>query len=244
MGPNTRSTMQALLWFESKRGRLRVHDLTELIQALTGLAWPVIAGLLIWRLFPTIKDLVRSRGFTVKVGEAELTVQEVSEQVLRTTAEIQGRLASVGFAQVESRAEARVVQAGAGVLKKVLWVDDQPTNNTYEEAQLRSLGVTVRVVTSTSAALRAMNKSSEPFDAIISDMGRREGLINNPNAGIELIREVRNSGYETPVFIYASTRQAARKSEIAEVGGGGSTSSVTELFELLRTVGEFPNQAG
>ncbi|MGC0311965.1 hypothetical protein [Kitasatospora acidiphila] len=213
----------------------RVQALTQLIQAITGLAWPVIVALLTWRLFPTLKEIARSRGFTVKVGEAELSVQEMSDQVVRTTAEIQGRLASVGLAQSQGTAQDRI-------LKKVLWVDDVPDNITYEAAQLRALGVTVRIAISTEDAQRLITQAIQPFDAIVSDMGRRENGNLNLDAGMEMIRELRSRADETPVFIYTSQRQVNRKYEVTAEGGNGTTTSATELFGFLRAVGDFPLQ--
>ncbi|MFF3174933.1 response regulator [Streptomyces sp. NPDC057900] len=214
-----------------------MKDFTDLIRALTGLTWPIIAGLLVWRLFPTLKDIIRSRGFTVKVGQTELTVQEMSEQVLRTTAEIQSSLADVAAGRApEATPEPRTLRA-------ILWVDDHPENNTYEAEQLRSLGVTVKTAKSTAEAEHAINATFDPFDAVISDMGRDESGSNNANAGLDLIRKIRNQGHGVPIFIYASTRQADRVSEITAAGGNGATNSVSQLFRLLRGVGEFPRDA-
>ncbi|MGW8727881.1 hypothetical protein ACWGNF_17850 [Streptomyces sp. NPDC055808] len=211
-----------------------MKDATALVEALTGLAWPAIFGLIVWRLFPVLKEIIRSRGFTVKVGQAELTVQELSERVLRSTAEMQGRLADVTAVQVP--------EAGAAsrTLRRILWVDDHPENNTYEAEQLRTLGVTVDIAKSTAEAHRAMLRTPEPFDAIVSDMGRQEGGADNANAGLDLIHEIRSRGDGVPVFIYASMRQAERVPEITAAGGNGSTHSISQLFELLRGVGKFP----
>ncbi|MCH0556191.1 MULTISPECIES: response regulator [unclassified Streptomyces] len=214
-----------------------MKELTALIQALTGLAWPAIVGITLWRLFPTLKEIMRSRGFTVKVGQAELSVQEVSEQVLKATADMQGHLATVMAHQTSE------ATPPTQILHRILWVDDHPENHAYMAEQLRTLGVTVQTATSTSAANRAISMSSEPFDAIISDMSREEGGTTNRDAGLDLIREVRGQGYETPLFIYASPQQASRISEITDAGGNGATSSFSELFNLLRRVGEFPRHA-
>src|SRR6266436_2417104 len=103
----------------------KLSSAAEVINALTGLAWPLIAGLALWRLFPTIRKIAMSRGFTVKVGQAELTVQEVSEKLLTTTAEIQGKLASITSAP-ESPTETRGTPS-QHQLERILWVDDTPS---------------------------------------------------------------------------------------------------------------------
>ncbi len=198
----------------------------EVINALTGLAWPLIAGLALWRLFPTIRKIAMSRGFTVKVGQAELTVQEVSEKLLTTTAEIQGRLASI-TSGTESPTETRGTPS-RHQLERILWVDDTPSNNAYEVAQLET-GEGVATV-----------QSEMPFDAVVSDMGRAETSGYNSDAGLDLIRQLRERSYSTPIFIYATRRATGRRDEIVAAGGNGVTASPTELFALLRAVGPFP----
>ncbi|MER6334343.1 response regulator [Streptomyces sp. NPDC001034] len=211
-----------------------MKDATELIRALTGLAWPLMAGVALWRLFPLIKEIVRSRGFTIKVGEAEVTVQEYSESLIRATAEIQGRLASVG-AVAPQAAESRI-------LDRILWVDDRPENNLTEVAQLRALGVDVSLAKSTDEGLQALAGAHRPFDAILSDMSRKERFRNNSTAGLDMIRALRAQGHTTPVFVYATARAVSLRAKVTEAGGNGVAASSTELFQLLRGVGEFPAQ--
>ncbi|MGZ0233831.1 hypothetical protein [Streptomyces sp. CPS1] len=207
-----------------------MKDATELIRALTGLAWPLMAGLVLWRLFPLIKEIARSRGFTIKVGEAQLSVQEYSESLIRTTADLQGRLAAVS------------APAAARTLDSVLWVDDRPENNATEVAQLRALGVEVTLARSTDEGLRALSRGHRSFDAVISDLSRTERGRTNRTAGLDLIRELRAQGDTIPVFVYATSRALAQRAEIDVAGGNGVATSSTELFELLRGVGEFPAQ--
>ncbi|MEU5014368.1 response regulator [Streptomyces sp. NPDC021749] len=210
----------------------------DLLSVVSSLAWPIIAGLVIWRLLPTIKNVIGSRGFTVKIGSAELTVQEVSDKLLKTTADIQGKLASAGaseYSVMESRSP-------LPPLRRVLWVDDHPANNAYEAAQLQALGVDVVQVESTGQGIEALSTAAPPFDAVISDMARNENGSFHAEAGLELVREMRAGGRPVPVFIYASHQALARRSEILAAGGNGVTSSPTQLFALLRKVGEFPQE--
>ncbi|WP_030410535.1 response regulator [Streptomyces sp. NRRL S-1448] len=211
----------------------------DLLSALSTLAWPLLAGLVIWRLFPTIKKIIDSRGFTVKVGSAELTVQEVSEKVLKATADIQGKLASVSASPEYAGMESRSV---LGPLRRVLWVDDHPSNNAFEAAQLQALGVDVVQVESTDKGIDALSASAPPFDAVISNMARKEDGSLHPDAGTELAREIRARGYDVPVFIYASDQTLAKRAEILAAGVNEITTSPTHLFTLLRKVGEFPHE--
>ena len=52
----------------------------------------------------------------------------------------------------------------------VLWVDDRPANNIYEQQALEALGIQFTVATSTANALSLL--SHNKYDVVISDMGR------------------------------------------------------------------------
>jgi CheY-like chemotaxis protein len=198
----------------------------------------LVVGLAVWRLFPSIKKIVESRGFTVKVGPTELTVQEVSEKFLQSTADIQDKLASMTSPTSLSAEKSEKLPSQS--VQRILWVDDNPSNNAYEIAQLNTLGVNVVQVESTEEGIAIAYGYGTPFDAVISDMGRQEESGYNATAGIDLIKQLRERGYAAPIFIYASRAALSRRNDILGVGGNGVTTSPTELFALLRTVGPFP----
>jgi CheY-like chemotaxis protein len=107
---------------------------------------------------------------------------------------------------------------------RVLWVDDCPANNVYEQRMLESLGIVFERSLDTGDALEKLSK--QDFDLIISDMGRPSG----EQAGFDLLSGVRRRGMEIPFIIYSSTNfgEAATKR-----GAQGSTDSVHELFQLV-----------
>ncbi|GIH78913.1 response regulator [Planobispora longispora] len=211
-----------------------MKDIAELINAIAALAWPLIVGIVVWRLFPVIKEIARSRGFTVNIGGAELTVQEISEKLLESTAVIQGRLASAPPEEPEALPDR--------YLRRVLWVDDVPANNAYEVAQLEALGVEVIRALSTGEGMAALRGATVPFDAVISDMSREEDGFYNRDAGLDLAREMRGRGDDRPLFVYGSRRTLAREDEILAAGGNGVTYSPTTLLQMLRSVGRFPRE--
>ncbi|MFD8542517.1 response regulator [Streptomyces sp. NPDC059649] len=215
-----------------------MQSTVDLLGALSTFAWPIIAGLVIWRLLPTIKKVMGSRGFTVKIGSAELSVQEVSEKLLKTTADIQGKLASVSASEYPEEESRSTLPP----LRRVLWVDDHPSHNAYEAAQLQALGVDVVQVETTDQGIKAVSAAVPPFDAVISDMARNENGSFHADAGLELAREIRACGQHVPVFVYASAQDLARTSEILAAGVNDVTSSSTRLFAMLRKVGEFPHE--
>ncbi|GGX92563.1 response regulator [Streptomyces anandii] len=218
-----------------------MRDATELIRALTGLAWPVFAAWVVWKLLPDIRDIVRNRAFSLKVGNNELTVQQFTDQVVETTAELQRHIA----ARAEPPPPGREPEPQSRrVLRRILWVDDTPANNAYQVGQLQAMGVEVVQARSTSEGLGALRRAPHPFDAVISDMGRAEADGFDPDAGLTLIRKMRESGDTTPVFVYyGGANAAARREQVAAAGGDGITHSPTELFALLGQVGRFPKAA-
>lgn len=69
--------------------------------------------------------------------------------------------------------------------RRVLWVDDVPTNNRSERRLFRSLGVTSEAVVSTDEALGRLERDESQFDLIISDMARDD----DGEAGLKCLRQ-------------------------------------------------------
>ena len=97
--------------------------------------------------------------------------------------------------------------------KRVLWVDDKPQGNHAEIAALAKLQLDVQTVTSTSAALKALEEGSEGFDLVISDWERP---LEGPGAGLRLLSEVRRAGFGMPLVFYHGQFVAALRSARAE----------------------------
>jgi hypothetical protein len=58
-----------------------MKELASVIEALGKLAWPILAAIITYKFLPILTAIVKSRSFTVKVGEMEVSVQEASEQI-------------------------------------------------------------------------------------------------------------------------------------------------------------------
>lgn len=106
----------------------------------------------------------------------------------------------------------------------VLWVDDRPENNSTLRDAFLEFGIDVSIALSTNQALDALE--SQSFAAIISDMGRKEGLAE----GYVLLDAVRGRDIGTPFFIYAGSNSVEHRQEARRRGAQGSTNSANELF--------------
>jgi CheY-like chemotaxis protein len=112
--------------------------------------------------------------------------------------------------------------------RSILWVDDNPKNNEIPVQVLKALQATVVQALSTRQALAQLK--ARKFDAIVSDMGRREGMLE----GYALLHEVRRMGLTIPYFIFAAGGSAPENVAMAhDRGANGSTSRPTELLEQL-----------
>jgi CheY-like chemotaxis protein len=216
-----------------------VKLLDGLTKLLAVLVWPGILVVLLIRFRPALAEFVASVSeFTFKGGGVEASAK-------RRQAEAAAALGAAAVAHPdasrspkdvtqETRAAAELVadvvtprmmrRAGQST---VLWVDDRPSNNTYERRALEAVGVTFALATSTEEALEKVKRQS--FDAIISDMGRPP----DPQAGYTLLGKLREVGDRTPFIIYASSRAPEHRAEARRRGAIGCTNRPDELFEVV-----------
>jgi CheY-like chemotaxis protein len=219
---------------------------SDVVDSLVGLGWVLLVVFVVWKLLPTIRMVVASRDFTIKVAGTEISVQKASDQLGESVDDLREQLSALK-AQVEAIVAAPAQPEGMAVspiasgvprLRRVLWVDDHPENNVYEAQALDRKDVVVDQVKSTAEALNALLHATNPYDAVITDMGRPQNGQDNPRAGLEFIERMREEDTTTPIFVYASAPAVARWSEeIATAGANGATSSATELLEMLGRVG-------
>ena len=118
--------------------------------------------------------------------------------------------------------------------KRVLWVDDHPENNHYEAGALAKLQIDVVTVTSTSAAMKALEDDPDGFDLVISDWGRP---WDGPGAGMRLLSRLRRAGSALPIVFYhgefeAGTR-ARRAEQATSAGALGEAVYPAELIALV-----------
>ncbi|SHG90526.1 response regulator [Streptoalloteichus hindustanus] len=118
----------------------------------------------------------------------------------------------------------------------VLWVDDKPETKALLVEQLRANGVRVDLVDNTSDAMNLLSRRR--FRLIVTDMGREENGAFHPDAGLELLREARDTGVDTPVVVYCMPHNGTQYGARAHgLGAVGVTSSAVELFDYFQRFG-------
>jgi len=112
--------------------------------------------------------------------------------------------------------------------EKILWVDDNPKNNSVESAYLRDeLGATIVTALTTDKALSALQGSR--YDLIISDMGRG----HEKEAGLDLLRRVQTEHFNLPIIIYTASWAKTGREIATSAGAFGCTNLSDELFQLV-----------
>lgn len=118
----------------------------------------------------------------------------------------------------------------------VLWVDDVPENNALIVDQLQRDGVRVDLARSTQEGLALLG--SRRYAIVLSDMGRTENGTVVPDAGLRLLRAVRETDPRIPFVIYCGTRTHDRyQFQAMSEGATAITASPTVLTEHLRSAG-------
>jgi len=214
--------------------------MAEILQGAAALLWPIIAIILIIILVaffrPAIAAIIesaKSRKFTLKIGGQELTMEEANEQQRAMITDLQTQVLELkgGTKSAQTLTEPfetkRLVQRIA-----ILWVDDNPKNNSYFVQQLSDMGFAVDLALSTSDGLKRFNKGQ--YKLVISDMGRAEEGSYKSTAGLHLLKEIRAINSDVPFIIFStSTVVREYRSKAIAAGATSITSSPTELFGIL-----------
>lgn len=202
--------------------------------ALSNFAWPVVAGVVLYRFHPLIAALLQRDNMQIKVGGLELSVQDAAKAHGKNIVEIQQRLAAI-------EANSNISQDFApGKIeledfdrknRSILWVDDFPSNNAFLIDSLREKNVEVVLSLGTDDALEKLRYRK--FGAIITDLGRVENGVDNPNAGFDLIGRIRSSGDEVPILVFAGRRALEKRRALIEAGAENATNSGVDVLAFV-----------
>jgi PleD family two-component response regulator len=206
-----------------------------LIEAISKLAWPVLAVVAFGVLYPAIKRVMETRGVTIKIGGMELTVQDATEQLRKQIDDLQSKLSELRRKEGVSVLPAPTKDKRD--IKSVLWVNDKPTEGALDIAALQSQGIAVRQATSTTEAMRLLKSGRFKADAVVTDMGRREEGEYRSNAGILLIELIRDARFDMPVVVYGASKYQEKNHAQAVDAGGPDTRAVSSSLELFEFLG-------
>lgn len=228
-------------------GRCRMEQLASIVDAVAALLWPLLVLFVFIRFAPALNELIssaRSRKFTLKVGGHELSMEEVRAQQSDLIADLQNQVAALREMMKgpgeetpatlrEERGANNLTARSAHTAPRVLWVDDQPKNNSYYVEQLTKGGVEVDLALDTADGLRRFENKA--YRVVISDIGRKEGSAYNRDAGLDLLRNLRESSEEVSVALFTSSSGVKHRGvEASELGADLVTDSGTELVQFLR----------
>lgn len=224
-----------------------MKDAANLIGSLSLVLWPVLALAVAWRLLPVVRDRLRHSDVDVSLPGTEI---KISNPVLGRDISLDDHAVSFRRAIIDlqnrvelltARMEAVAppdkltqgfrkhgrMQAGA-----ILWVDDAPEKKAVELTQLTGRGFRVDYARSTKDAM--VSVVNEDYDAVVTNMQRRENDIYRPKAGIELTQALRQAGITVPVFGYCSIGSVAKFSkEAIQAGAAAVTASPIELLRQI-----------
>jgi len=219
-----------------------MEGVAKILGAVVALFWPLLMFFVIVRFGPAVREIIqsaKSRRFTLKVGGQELTMDEVSEQQRVLIDDLHTQVNSLRTAIESITGSSATVEAAvqsetvAAIRPSVLWVDDQPKNNSYFVQQLADLGVRVDLSLTTAEGVRQYERGK--YSIVVSDMGRAEGGSYNPKAGIDLLQEIRRRSRDMPFIIFCSRRKVFEYGDQArQLGATAITASPTELSGLLQ----------
>ena len=206
-------------------------DAVRYIDALSAYVWFLLALVVFLLLYPTLKGIIRTRPFTIKVAGMEIDVQKASDDLRRIVEDLQEQVSDLklhlGPSLESTRLEAE--------RPTVLWADDKPWNNAYEIAKLDSDKVQVIQARSTAEALATLESGRPTVDVVITDLGRVENGTFVSDAGLQLIRQAREMEFDKPIYVYTTrTARQQREHEVLDAGGDGITDSPVELLTMLK----------
>ncbi|MEU5851124.1 response regulator [Saccharopolyspora shandongensis] len=217
IGRVLRTAEKRELEFEIGGQKLTMHELndqqTEMIQDLQR----------------QLSMLSRELSERDRIGAPAETPKPLPVPALPEVPEISGN----GDGHAEDEVPPTQAPAGSEPLA-VLWVAEKPEAHAILAEQLRDNGVRVTMTTSNDTALAEL--SQRQYRLIVEDMGRKENGRWRPDAGLALLRELRDLGVDTPVIVYSSQRAQQQYGDQARrLGAVGTTSSAYEMFQNLQS---------
>lgn len=202
--------------------------------ALSNFAWPVVAAVVLYRFHPLVAALLQRDNMQIKVGGLELSVQDAAKAHGKNIVEIQQRLAAIEANSTISQNFTSENEGRENINRKdrsILWVDDFPSNNAFLVDSLREKNVDVVLSLGTEDAMEKLKYRK--FGAVITDLGRVENGVDNPNAGFDLIGRIKSSGDDVPILVFAGRRALEKRRALLEAGAENATNSGVDVLAFV-----------
>lgn len=217
-----------------------MEEIVKIMDSLSKILWPVILIIIIIFFHPAVKAIIesaKSRKFTLKIGGQELTMEQANEQQRVLFDDIQSQLSElkskIDITNKQSIGIKEKLLKDECINPSILWIDDHPKSKSYFIEQLDERGIKVDIALSTDEGLAQFMTGK--YVCIISDMRRKENGKDIPEAGIILLKKIRNIDAKIPYYIFCSpinVRLIGLKAK--ESGVTGISSSPSDLFYMLR----------
>jgi hypothetical protein len=111
------------------------------------------------------------------------------------------------------------------------WVDDFPSNDAFLPESFERDGIRLRKELSTHPALTALGR--ETGGAVVSDLGRKAGGMDNPWPRLEFATSARGRGASTHMLMFAGRRRDEKRERLLGAGATEVTSSAVEVFRCV-----------
>jgi CheY-like chemotaxis protein len=209
--------------------------------------WPLVLVFILIFLRTPLKNFLGNMGeFTLKAGTSGLEAS-AKQQETKIAAEAGAALGAASVSKSDDASEGKQVlddekaREIANIVSQavkprmaqqladasILWVDDNPSINTYERIALEALGIHATICTSTEDALEKLRLNK--YQVIVSDMSRPPDL----EAGYTLLEELKKRQIDTDYIIYDVSILPEQRTEARRKGAFGSTNNPGELFQLV-----------
>jgi len=208
---------------------------TKLIEVLSKLHWVVLYPLvfiLIRPLFALVVDRIKSGNIgkiIVKIGGQELSIEEANQQQVEAYKDLQNQIIEIKNAQAIG---SKISPLVAIKPRNILWVDENPKNNSFFAEQLIDSGVFVDYAISTGEGMEKLFRNG--YDAVISNMVRSENGELVADAGIKLYERMKCNAIDVPFIIFCGRKNVEKWREtVSRIGIRGIASSITDVYKLL-----------
>jgi CheY-like chemotaxis protein len=206
----------------------------HLVELLKAFVWPAVVVFLAMKfggpLHGVLKAVAEGRA-SLKAGPSGVEITQATQSAVGVAiaSGVQARDAppaeQAAIAQgIVHAARTSLSNASALAARRILWVDDNPSNNALLVRSFRDLGITVAEVRSTDEAMKAL--AANTYDLVITDMGRSLDW----QAGLTLLRRMREAGRSIPAIIYAARWASEHRGEEAEYQAALITNRPDEVY--------------